>query len=176
VAESIVMIRVVLVSVLVVGCTHTNLAVQYDVTRRAGGEVATGQPRDGAPSGSIGFGVGTRAASLGLIARGRDISLDDDPWLAGELALDLQVAPVRRGPAAAYLHGGPVRALLYDVDARAAHWGVGLTYGLGLKVGFGGVHLVSDVTWTELRYTGAMPTTSGAASLRTASVGLQFGQ
>ena len=119
--------------------------------------------------------IGTRAASLGPVARGRDLSLEDDPWLAGDLALDLQVAPVRRGPAAAFLHGGPVRAVLYDVEAGAAHWGVGLTYGVGVKLGVGGVHLVSDVTWTELRFTGTMPTTTGAASLRTASVGLQFG-
>ncbi|MBK9037365.1 MAG: hypothetical protein IPL61_40010 [Myxococcales bacterium] len=168
--------RLVVVAALAGGCAHSYTALSYDLRARPSGPVQTGMPTAGQATGSLAFGFGTRSAGVEIVAHGHDLSLADDPWLAADVGMELRLVPVRRGPVAAFVHGGPMRALLYDSAAGELSSGVGLAYGLGLLVGGAGVHLFIDVHWADLLYAGTeMGVTAGDASLRSVALGLQFG-
>ncbi|MBK7070791.1 MAG: hypothetical protein IPH44_00690 [Myxococcales bacterium] len=169
--------RLLPLAVATVGCAHSYTAISYDLTHRATGTVQTAVPRSGQHSGSVAIGFGTRAAELELVAHGHDMSLSDDPWLAADLGMELKLAPFRRGPVAAFFHGGPMRAVLYDAAAQETSWGAGLAYGLGLEAGVAGLHAFIDVHWIDTLYGGTeMDVTAGRASQRAVSLGLKFGK
>jgi hypothetical protein len=168
-------VAVVLVA-LASGCAHSYTAVSYDVSRRATGTTTAMQGNDDRHSGTLAIGFGTRRAAMEVVVHGHDLEVAVDPWLAASFGLELKLAPVRRGPVSAFLHGGPVRAAIVDSETGDLTWGAGLSYGLGVMVGAGGVQLFVDVRSEQLFYTGApMTATGGSAAVRTVSLGLQFG-
>lgn len=168
--------RLVAAVVVVSGCAHSYTALSYDLTHRTGGPVQTGMPSPGQRTGAVAFGVGARGAGVELAVYGHDLSLADDPYLAADLAMEVKLRPLRRGPVAGFVHGGPVRAMLYDAQAGELTWGTGLAYGLGLELGVVGVHAFADVHWSDLLYGGtAMGVTAGEARLRSVSLGVKFG-
>lgn len=170
------MYRLLPLAVATVGCAHSYTAISYDLTNRATGTVQTAVPAPAQHTGSVAFGVGPRGAQLEVVAHGHDLSLSDDSWLAADVGMELRVVPFRRGPVAAFFHGGPMRAVLYDAEAGEASWGAGLAYGLGLEAGVVGVHAFIDVHWIDTLYGGTeMDVTAGRASQRAVSVGMKFG-
>jgi hypothetical protein len=170
------MSRLLLLAVATAGCAHSYTAISYDVTHRATGTVQTAVPAPGQHTGAVAVGFGARGAGLELVAHGHDLSLSDDRWLAADLGMELKLVPFRRGPVAAFFHGGPMRAVLYDAEAGEASWGAGLAYGLGLEAGAGALHAFVDVHWTDTLYGGAeLDVTAGRASQRAVSLGLKFG-
>lgn len=169
--------RVLVLGVIASGCGHSYTALSYDVTHRPSGPVQTGMATAGQTSGRLAFGFGSRSAKVELVAQGHDLSLADDPWLAGDVGMEVRLVPVRRGPVAAFVHGGPMRAMLYDTASGDLSQGISLAYGLGLQVGIAGVHVFADVHWADFIYAGTeLGVTAGDASLRAVALGLQFGQ
>jgi hypothetical protein len=159
--------RLLPLAVATVGCAHSYSAISYDVTHRATGAVPTAVPAPGQHTGGVAIGFGTRAAELELVVHGHDLSLSDDPWLAFDFGAELKLLPFRMGPVAAFVHGGPMRAVLYDADAGETSWGAGLAYGVGLEVGVLGVRVFTDVHWVDTLYGGdQLDVTAGRASGR----------
>lgn len=159
------------------GCANSYTAVSYDVSRRATGTTGAMQGNPDRTSGGFALGFGTRGAAMEIALHAQDLEVVVDPWLAASAGLDFKLTPVRRGPVAVFLHGGPVRAALFDSDTSELTWGAGLSYGLGLMIGVGNVHAFVDLRSEQLFYAGApMTATDGSCALRTISLGLQFGK
>ena len=166
-----------LIAYLLGGCGAAYTQLGYEVTRSAAGTVSSAVSDPDAPSGSLAVGVGRHAVSLEAVVHGQEVAMADAPLVAASLGMELKVRPVRFGPVAAFVHGGPQRAALVDRATLDVTWGAGYSYGGGLTVGKGGVALVLDGRADEILYAGpAGGPTQGRASLKTLSIGLQLGR
>lgn len=170
-------LRVIVAGLAVLaGCAHSYTTASYDVTRKTSGTMTAMDANPDRKSGTVALGFGGRGASMEIVVHAQDVETSVDSWLAGSAGLELKLTPLRKGPVAAFLHGGPMRAALVDSTTGDITWGAGLDYGLGLSIGGGGVRVLVDVRNEETFWAGsAMEGLSGQTSTRTVSVGLQLG-
>jgi len=158
------------------GCAHSYTAVSYDVTRKTTGTMSAMTTNPARKSGAVAFGFGARGAAMEIHVQADDLETAVNPWFAGSVGFELKLTPVRKGPFAAFMHGGPMRSALVDSKSGEITWGAGLGYGLGLMLGTAGVNAFVDVRFEQLFYAGEpMTPTDGSTSQRTVAVGLQFG-
>jgi hypothetical protein len=170
-----------LLVVALAGCGSAYTQVGYEVTRRGTGTIAPQFTSEDAAAGSVALGFGKRGASMEVVLRGQEVEMAEDgmasePWVSASAGLELKLVPLRKGPFAVFLHGGPQRGALVDRTTLDVTWGAGYAYGGGFTVGKGGVALVVDARADEIWYGGpANSPTLGRSSLRALAIGLKLG-
>jgi len=162
---------------LATGCASSYTSLGYEVARTSRGTSSTAVTGGGQPSGSVAVGFGSASASMEIVLHGQDVEMTADPWMAATAGLELKLRPIRVGPVAAFVHGGPMRAALFNRESLELAWGAGLAYGGGLMIGRHGIHLVVDARAEELFYAGAEGSPmGGTCALRSIAVGVQLGR
>lgn len=158
------------------GCGHSYTALSYDVSHRSHGSMNAMSAEADRHSGTLAFGYGGIGAAMELAVHVQDAEVAVDPWLAASAGLELKLSPLHHGPAALFLHGGPMRAAVVDSKTGDVTWGVGLSYGAGVMLGTHGLHGFVDVRAEDTFYAGAaMTATDGSTAVRTISLGVLFG-
>lgn len=164
-----------LVAASLAGCANTYSMVGYDVTARSHGVAAQAVGKDDGQTGTFAAGFGAGPIALEAVVRGHDLETTNDAWLSASGGLELKVRVLGLGPAQTFVHGGAVRAVLFDRDSMSAVWGVGYAYGATLAVGKAGIRGYVDAHVEELTYTGE-GVMSGAGTISTTTAGLMIGR